>query len=161
VLVGLDEFTRECLAIRRGRHFRSDDVVECLADLFMTHGVPEHVCSDNDPKFTAAAVREWLARTGARTLFIEPGSPWENGYVDSLNGKLMDELLDREVFYTLKDVEVVDALSCDPNEHGLPSTATVDLHFRIEQEHQWSIEYGLPRTAAVGKGLTDASGVKE
>jgi transposase InsO family protein len=78
-----------------------------LADLFITHGVPEHVRSDNGPEFTATVVREWLGHIGARTLYIEPGSPWENGYVESFNGKLRDELLDREVFYTLKELEVV------------------------------------------------------
>ena len=107
MLAVIDEHTRECLAIRPGRHFRADDVVACLADLFITHGVPEHVRSDNGPEFTATVVREWLGRIGAKTLFIEPGSPWENGYVESFNGKLRDELLDREVFYTLKEVEVV------------------------------------------------------
>ena len=94
-------------AIRPGRHFRAHDVVACLGDLFISHGVPEHVRSDNGPEFTATVVREWLGRIGSRALFIEPGSPWENGYVESFNGKLRDELLDREVFYTLKEVEVV------------------------------------------------------
>jgi len=103
----IDEYTRECLAIYPGRHFRSDDVLACLAELFVWHGVPEHVRSDNGPEFTATAVREWLGRVGAKTLFIEPGSPWENGYVESFNGKLRDELLDREIFYTLNEVEVV------------------------------------------------------
>ncbi len=107
MLTVIDEYTRECLAIRPGRHFRSDDVLTCLAELFIWHGVPEHVRSDNGPEFTATAVREWLGRVGAKTLFIEPGSPWENGYVESFNGKLRDELLDREIFYTLKEVEVV------------------------------------------------------
>ena len=106
MLAVIDEYTRECLSIRPGRHFRADDVVACLAELFIMHGVPEHVRSDNGPEFTATVVREWLRRIGARTLFIEPGSPWENGYVESFNGKLRDELLDREVFYTLKEVEV-------------------------------------------------------
>ena len=106
MLAVIDEYTRECLAIRPGRHFRSDDVVACLADLFISHGVPEHVRSDNGPESTATVVREWLGHIGARTLFIEPGSPWENGYVESFNGKLRDELLDREVFYTLKELEV-------------------------------------------------------
>ena len=107
MLAVIDEYTRECLAIRPGRHFRAHDVVACLGDLFISHGVPEHVRSDNGPEFTATVVREWLGRIGSRALFIEPGSPWENGYVESFNGKLRDELLDREVFYTLKEVEVV------------------------------------------------------
>jgi len=107
MLAVIDEYTRECLAIRPGRHFRSDDVVACLADLFITHGVPEHVRSDNGPEFTAKVAREWLRLIGVRTLYIEPGSPWENGYVESFNGTLRDELLDLEVFYTLKELEVV------------------------------------------------------
>ena len=73
----------------------------------MQKGVPDHIRSDNGPEFTAIAVRDWLRRVGSRTLFIEPGSPWENGYIESFNGKLRDELLNREVFYTLKEVEVV------------------------------------------------------
>jgi transposase InsO family protein len=78
-----------------------------LADLFITHGVPEHVRSDNGPEFTAKVARECLGHIGARTLFIEPGSQWEHRYVESFNGKLRDELLDLEVFYTLKELEVV------------------------------------------------------
>ena len=107
ILVVLDEFTRECLAIRVGRHLRADDVLDCLSELFVWRGVPEHIRSDNGPEFTAEVVRRWLTKVGAKTLFIEPGSPWENGYVESFNGKLRDELLDREIFYTLKEVEVL------------------------------------------------------
>ncbi len=107
MLTVIDEYTRECLAIRAGRHFRSDDVLQCLAELFVANGVPEHIRSDNGPEFTAKAVRRWLGRVGAKTLFIMPGSPWENGYIESFNGKLRDELLNREVFYTLKEVEVL------------------------------------------------------
>ena len=107
LLCVIDEFSRECLAIRAGRHFRSDDVIDCLAELFVMRGVPEHIRSDNGPEFTAKAVREWLGKVGARTLYIEPGSPWENGYVESFNGKLRDELLDREIFYTLHEVQVL------------------------------------------------------
>ena len=73
----------------------------------LTRGVPDHIRSDNGPEFTARAVREWLVRMGARTLYIEPGSPWENGYIESFNGKLRDELLDRELFYTLLEVRVL------------------------------------------------------
>ena len=103
----IDEYTRECLAIRAGRSIRSPDVIETLAGLMTDRGVPEHIRSDNGPEFTAKAVREWLGKVGARTLYIEPGSPWENGYVESFNGKLRDELLDREVFYTLQEVQVL------------------------------------------------------
>ena len=107
MLTLLDEYTRECLAIKAGRHFRAQDVLACLGEQFVQKGVPDHIRSDNGPEFTATAVRDWLRRVGSRTLFIEPGSPWENGYIESFNGKLRDELLNREVFYTLKEVEVV------------------------------------------------------
>jgi putative transposase len=102
MLVVVDEFTRECLAIRVDRRLDSDDVLAVLAELFVRHGPPEHVRSDNGPEFAAKAVRTWLGRLGTRALFIEPGSPWENGYCESFNGKLRDELLDREIFYTLE-----------------------------------------------------------
>ena len=107
LLTVMDEYSRECLAIRADRRIRSADVIETLADLMMTRGVPDHIRSDNGPEFTAKAVREWLGRVGARALYIEPGSPWENGYIESFNGKLRDELLDREVFYTLLEVRVL------------------------------------------------------
>jgi transposase InsO family protein len=103
----VDEFTRECLAIRVGRKLGSIDVVDLLSDLFILRGVPGHVRSDNGPEFVAKVVREWIAAVGARTAYIEPGSPWENGYVESFNSKLRDELLDGEVFYSLKEAEVV------------------------------------------------------
>ena len=107
LLTAMDEYSRECLAIRAERHMRSDDVIEVLAELMLTWGVPEHMRSDNGPEFTARAVRERLGKVGARTLYIEPGSPWENGYIESFNGKLRDELLDREVFSTLLEVKVL------------------------------------------------------
>ncbi len=88
LLTVIDEYTRECLAIRVGRRMTSHDVLYALSELFLEHGVPEHIRSDNGPEFVAKAVREWLSNLGVRTLFIEPGSPWENGYVESFNGKL-------------------------------------------------------------------------
>ena len=97
MLVVLDEFTRRCLAIVVARRLRSDDVLQCLADLFVTHGPPEHIRSDNGPEFVAINVREWLGRIGVKTLYIEPGSPRENGYCESLNSKLRDELLNGEI----------------------------------------------------------------
>ena len=106
----IDEYTRECLVIKVGRHILAHDVVECLGELFLERGVPEHVRSDNGPEFTAKAVRRWIDQVGAKTLFIQPGSPWENGYVESFNGKLRDELLNGEVFYTLEEVRVVTEL---------------------------------------------------
>ena len=82
--------TRENLAIRAGRSIRSPDVIETLAELMVSRGVPAYIRSDNGPEFTARAVREWLGGVGARTLYVEPGSPWENGYVESFNGKLRE-----------------------------------------------------------------------
>jgi transposase InsO family protein len=107
MLTVIDEFSRESLAILVERRLNADDVLHCLTDLFVTHGAPEHIRSDNGPEFTAYAVRQWLERTGVRTLFIEPGSPWENGYCESFNGKLRDEVLDREIFYTLREAQTI------------------------------------------------------
>jgi len=107
MLTVIDEYSRECLAIDVARKLTSDDVLERLSDLFVRRGVPEHIRSDNGPEFTASAVREWLDRVGVTTLFIEPGSPWENGYIESFNGKLRDELLDGEVFDTLLEAKVL------------------------------------------------------
>ncbi len=107
LLTVLDEYTRECLAIVVARRIRSDDVLDCLAGLFARQGPPEHLRSDNGPEFTAKAVRRWLGRVGVRTLYIEPGSPWENGYCESFNGKLKDELIDREIFYSLEEAQIL------------------------------------------------------
>jgi putative transposase len=107
LLTVIDEFSRESLAILVERRLNSDDILHCLTDLFVAHGPPEHIRSDNGSEFTAQAVRQWLDRTGVRTLYIEPGSPWENGYCESFNGKLRDELLDREIFYTLREAQVL------------------------------------------------------
>ena len=107
LLTVIDEYTRECLAIQVARQIRSEDVLELLAELFALRGTPEHLRSDNGPEFCAQAVRDWLGRVGVKTLFIEPGSPWENGYNESFNGKLRDELLNREIFYTLGEAQVL------------------------------------------------------
>jgi putative transposase len=107
MLTIIDEYTRECLAIDVGRKLTSEDVLERLADLFTRRGVPAYIRSDNGPEFTAKRVRQWLGRLGVETLFIEPGSPWENGYCESFNGKLRDELLDREIFDTLWEAKVL------------------------------------------------------
>ena len=107
LLTVLDEHTRECLAIVVARKIRSHDVLEVLADLFVRHGPAEYLRSDNGPEFTAKLVRRWLGRVGVETLFIEPGSPWENGYNESFNGKLRDELLNGEIFYSLAQAAVL------------------------------------------------------
>jgi putative transposase len=103
----VDEFTRECLAIRVDRKLSSIDVIDLLSNLFILRGVPGHIRSDNGPEFVAKDVRGWIAAVGARTAYIEPGSPWENGYCESFNSKLRDELLDGEVFYSLAEARVV------------------------------------------------------
>jgi len=107
MLTVIDEFTRQCLAIHVDRKLNSQSVLDCIAELFVRHGPPDHIRSDNGAEFTAQAVREWLRRLGVKTLFIAPGSPWENGYNESFNGKLRDELLNMEIFYTLKEAKVL------------------------------------------------------
>ena len=107
MLTVIDEFTRQCLAIIVDRKLNSDNVLHCLTDLFVQHGLPDHIRSDNGSEFTANAVRAWLGRVGVKTLFIEPGSPWENGYNESFNSKLRDEILNMEIFYTLKEAKVL------------------------------------------------------
>ena len=103
----IDEFSRECLAIRVARRINGMAVLETVADAMIAHGVPEHIRSDNGPEMTAKIVRGWLAGVGTQTLYIEPGSPWENGYCESFNGKLRDELLNGEIFYSLKEAKIV------------------------------------------------------
>jgi transposase InsO family protein len=103
----IDEFTRECLAIRINRKLKSTDVIDTLSDLFILRGIPTHVRSDNGPEFIAQALRDWLAAVGSKTAYIMPGSPWENGYCESFNSKLRDELLNGEIFYTLKEAKIV------------------------------------------------------
>jgi putative transposase len=103
----IDEFTRECLVIRVSRRLNAIDVVDTLSDLFILRGIPDHIRSDNGPEFIAKSVREWIVTVGARTAYIEPGSPWENGYCESFNSKLRDELLNGEIFYTLKEAQVL------------------------------------------------------
>ena len=107
MLTIIDEYTRESLAIIVKRRLNSMDVLLTLADLFIRKGVPDYIRSDNGSEFTARMIRNWLKRMGVKTLYIEPGSPWENGYIESFNGKLRDELLDREVFYTLKEAQIL------------------------------------------------------
>ena len=107
ILTIIDEFTRESLSTKVNRRINSQDVIDELFNLFIFHSIPEHIRSDNGPEFTAKVVRRWLNRLGVKTLFIERGSPWENGYIESFNGKLRDELLDREIFTTLTEARVL------------------------------------------------------
>jgi putative transposase len=103
----IDEFTHECLAIRVSRRLKSIDVIDALADLFMLRGVPRHIRSDNGPEFMAKAVQDWIAASGASTAYIARGSPWENGFIESFNARLRDELLDGEIFYSLREAQIV------------------------------------------------------
>lgn len=107
LLTMIDEYTRQCLAIRVARRLNSYHVIETLGYCMLEHGVPEHVRSDNGAEMTAERVRKWLQTLGAKPLFIEPGSPWENGYCESFNGKLRDECLNGEIFYSLREAKVI------------------------------------------------------
>jgi putative transposase len=103
----IDEFTHECLAIRVNRKLKAVDVIDVLSDLFILRGVPGHIRSDNGAEFVAKAVQEWITAVGAKTAYIAPGSPWENGFIESFNARLRDELLDGEIFYSLKEAKIV------------------------------------------------------
>jgi transposase InsO family protein len=103
----VDEFTHECIAIRIERKLKAIDVIDVLSDLFITRGMPEHVRSDNGLEFIAQAVQEWIAAVGAKNAYIAPASPWENGFVESFNARLRDELLNAEIFYSLAEARVI------------------------------------------------------
>ena len=103
----IDEYSRHCLALVVDRSIKSDDVLHTLGNLFLIYGVPENIRSDNGPEFTAKVVRRWLERIIVKTAFIEPGSPCENVFNESFNGKLSDELLNREIFYNIKKAKVL------------------------------------------------------
>ena len=155
MLTVIDEYTHECIAIQVKRRLNSVDVLDCLAQLFFKRGTPEHIRSDNGPEFVAMAVREWLAAAKVKTLYIEPGSPWENGYNESFNGRLRDELLNGEIFYTLKEAQILierwrkhyntvrphSSLNYKP---PAPQTIEADQPFpeylnKIEDNLQWNI----------------------
>jgi transposase InsO family protein len=141
----IDEYTRECLSIDVSRRLTGEDVLERLSDLFVRRGVPEHIRSDNGPEFTAKAVRGWLDRVGVKTLYIEPGSPWENGYIESFNGKLSDELLDGEIFDTLLEAKVL-------IERWRVGYNTVRPHSSLKYRPP-APEAIVPRTSALGASL--------
>jgi transposase InsO family protein len=103
----IDDFTHECLAIRVARRLKSIDVIDVLSDLFILRGIPGHIRSDNGPECVATAVQEWIGAVGAKTAYITPGSPWENGFIESFNARLRDELLDGEIFYSLREAQIV------------------------------------------------------
>jgi transposase InsO family protein len=103
----IDEFSREALMIRVGRKLGSIDVIDALTDLFILRRPPQFIRSDNGPEFVAGPVRDWIAAVGATTAFIEPGSPWENGYCESFNARFRDELLNGEIFYSLREAQIL------------------------------------------------------
>jgi len=107
MLTIIDEYTRECLAIEVNRKLNSQNVMDVLSQLFIDYGTPQYIRSDNGPEFIAKRLRWWLKHHKIDTLFIEPGSPWENGYIESFNGKFRDELLKREIFDTLYEAQVL------------------------------------------------------
>src|SRR5437763_11756152 len=129
----IDEHTRECLMVRAERRWSSARVISALADVMVIKGVPEHLRSDNGPEFVAQDLRQWLAKTGAKTLYIEPGSPWENGYCESFNSKLRDEFLNGEIFYSIKEVKVL--------------TERWRVYYNTERPHS-SLGYRPPAPAA-------------
>jgi transposase InsO family protein len=143
ILVIVDEYTRECLVLKPARRITADDVICTLTDQFIKRGIPAYLRSDNGPEFTAATVRNWLDRLNVRTLYIEPGCPWENGYVESFNGKLRDELLNREIFYTLTEAEIL--------------LEQWRIHYNTKRPHS-RLRYRPPAPAAIERktNLTDS-----
>ncbi|NQX88101.1 MAG: transposase family protein, partial [Halioglobus sp.] len=107
LMVVIDEYTRECLAVYVARRILAKDAIDVFADLMETHGTPEHIRSDNGPEMVANRLRSWLVRLGTKTIYITPGNPGENGYCESFNGKPRDELLSGELFYTLREAQVL------------------------------------------------------
>ena len=107
LLVVMDEYTRESLAIDVARHFSGQDVVELLRYLFAVRGCPAYIRSDNGPEFISSAVQKWLRKSGVETLYIAPGSPWENGYIESFNSRFRDEFLNRELFLSISELRYV------------------------------------------------------
>jgi putative transposase len=131
----VDEYTRESLALEVGRRMRAKDVIDVLAELFALRGAPQHIRSDNGPEFIAAAIRRWLEHAAVEALYIEPGSPWENGYAESFNSRFRDALLDREEFENLSDARA----------YGTP--------YRLEYNHRRphsALGYRTPAEFAAG-----------
>lgn len=145
ILNVIDEHTRECLAVKVERHLDHEDVQECLTELFCARGVPMHLRSDNGPEFIANALRGWLDKLSVKPLFIEPGSPWENGYMESFNGKMRDELLNREIFYTLKEAQILIPRWKEEYNHFRPHSS---LGYRPPAPQAWLL------TAILQPGLT-------
>jgi transposase InsO family protein len=142
ILTLIDEYTKEALAIVPARRIRSNDVIDIFADVMIERGIPEHIRSDNGPEMVAKNLREWLGKLGTKTLYIEPGSPWENGYVESFNGKLRDELLNGEIMYSVKEAKVL--------------IESWRRHYNTVRPHS-SLGYRPPAPEAIAAGPTSAS----
>ena len=140
----VDEFTRECLALEVDRHIKAADVIEVLIDLFHVRGVPQHIRSDNGPEFIARALRDWLEQSKVQALYIEPGSPWENGYSESFNSRLRDELLNVELFMNLTEAKTLGTSWRLEYNHRRPHSS---LGYRTPAEFAASLA-GLPVGAA-------------
>jgi transposase InsO family protein len=119
----VDEYTRECLALEVERGITAEQVVDVLEDLFVVRGVPAHIRSDNGPEFIAKVIRDWLGKANVQTLYIEPGAPWENGFVESFHSRLRDELLNREEFQTLPEAKQLSARWRNDYNHRRPHSA--------------------------------------
>ena len=132
----IDEYTRECPAIHVGRRINSSQVIDVLADAMIEHRIPEHIRSDNGPEFVARQLRQWLAKTGAKSLYIEPGSPWENDYCESFNSKMRDEFLNGEIFYSMKEARVRNAGA---------STSTPSAHIPRRATSRQRRQHGRPK----------------
>jgi transposase InsO family protein len=119
----VDEYTRECVALEVNRSLTSDDVLDVLRDLFVIRGVPQHIRSDNGPEFIAQAIRDFLGAAGVETLYIEPGSPWQNGYAESFHSRLRSELLDAEIFETVAEAQSLAAAWRNDYNHHRPHSS--------------------------------------
>ena len=149
----LDEFSRECLAIRVNRKLNSVDVIDVLTDLFILRGVPAFIRSDNGPEFIAETVQKWIKAVGAKTAYIVPGSPWENGYCESFNARFRDELLNGEIFYTLKEAQIIiEQWRCHYNTkrpHGAVNLTKAGRSWTSELSGSSSSGHGPPRVHRV------------
>jgi len=158
ILVIIDEHTRECLALQVARRITAEDVLTCLDDLFIRRGIPDHIRSDNGPEFTATAVRKWLHTLDIKPLYIEPGSPWENGYVESFNGKLRDEMLNGEIFDTMAEAKVLLERWRQEYNHFRPHSALGYRPPAPEAVMPLAVGYGAPplRPQQQGVRLTES-----
>ena len=151
-LTVIDEYTRESLALRVGYNLKSDDVMDVLTDLFIARGIPDHIRSDNGAEFTAHVIRAWLKSLGVKTLYINPGSPWENGYNESFNGKFRKEFLDIEVFTTLKEAQVLTEQWRHVYNHIRPH---ISLGYRPPAPLAYPLPQSIRRAAARGEPACD------